>query len=66
MRTRAQMRGRRLDPMCKRAKVSRHEFGESDDRCFCYGLVDKTTDEYLPECRKCGAFVFNAEYPRGN
>ena len=60
MRTREDMRGRMLDRDCYRAEISKHEGGPDDDRCFCYGLVDKMTGDYLPKCQECGAFVSNA------
>ena len=60
MRTREDMRGRMLDRDCYRAEISKHEGGPDDDRCFCYGLIDKATDDYLPKCWGCGAFAHNA------
>lgn len=54
---RAKLRGKPLDPMCYKAKTSRHEFGRNDNRVFCYGLVDAMTDEVLPQCRECKALV---------
>ena len=63
MLTRRDMRGRQLDKGCCRAKISRHEYGPDDDRCFCYGLIDKMTDDYLPKCQECGAFAYNATPP---
>ena len=60
MRTREDMRGKMLDRDCYRAEISRHEGGPNDDRCFCYGLVDKATDDYLSKCHECGAFAHNA------
>lgn len=58
---RSQLRGKRLDEDCKRAYTTRHEYGLRDDRVFCYGLVDKMTDEYIDKCKECGALVYNAE-----
>ena len=63
MLTRRDMRGRQLDEDCYRAKISRHEYGPDDDRCFCYGFISKMTDNYLPKCYECGAFVLNATPP---
>ena len=60
MRTREDMRGRMLDRDCYRAEVSKYEGGSGDDRCFCYGLVDKMTEDYLSKCCECGAFAHNA------
>lgn len=34
---RAVVRGKPLDKDCKRANVSKHEYGPNDNRCFCYG-----------------------------
>lgn len=66
--SRAEMRGRQLDDDCKNAKISKNEYGIDDNRCFCYGLRDCSTEEYLGKCYKCGAFVNNAKplkvYPK--
>ena len=66
--SRAEMRGKKLDDDCKNAKISKNEYGIDDNRCFCYGIRDYSTEEYLEKCYKCGAFVNNAKpwkaYPR--
>lgn len=54
---RSVLRGYPLLPMCRLAKISKHEYGPDDDRCFCYGLVDGKTDAPLYECVNCGAYV---------
>lgn len=51
--SRAKMRGK--------AKISTNESGPQDNRLFCYGLVDCSTDDYLKKCIECGAFVENAK-----
>lgn len=61
--SRAQLRGKPLDDDCRIARQSSHEYGMNDNRVFCYGLMDRMTDEYLQKCRECGAFVDNAEPP---
>lgn len=58
---RAQLRGEPLDPMCKRARTSRHEFGPQDKRVFCYGLYDCMTEEMIQSCKDCKALIDNAE-----
>lgn len=58
---RAILRGKPLDKDCKKANISKHEYGMSDDRHFCYGLIDCMNEEYLPKCIECGAFVDNAK-----
>lgn len=58
---RATLRGKPLDIDCLLARQSSHEYGLNDKRIFCYGLIDCMCDEYLEKCRKCGAFVDNAE-----
>lgn len=60
MRTREDMRGRMLDRDCYRANISKYEDGPADDRCYCYGLIDRMTEDYLPKCYECGAFALNA------
>lgn len=56
-------RGKPLDADCYKAHISKHENGPNDNRCFCYGLIDCSNDEYLPKCRKCGAWAWNAKKP---
>ncbi len=59
--SRAKMCGRKLDDDCKKAGILRHEFGLHDLRCFCYGLIDDSTEDYLKKCINCGAFTDNAK-----
>lgn len=54
-------RGAPLLPLCEGAHTIKYEFGSSDDRCFCFGVIDSIDDEPLPECVKCGAYVYNAK-----
>lgn len=61
--SRAKLRGKKLDEDCKRTCTSSHEYGSDDDRVFCYGLVDYSTDELLDKCKNCKAYVFNATPP---
>ena len=59
---RAILRGKPLDEDCKRAKISKHEFGLNDKRCYCYGLfAPNTIYELHPKCQKCGAYCMNAK-----
>ncbi len=58
---RAMQRGKPLDDDCKIAKISKYEFGMNDNRCFCYGLMDRVTEELLQKCRECGAYCLNAK-----
>ena len=57
--SRAQLRGRPLDKDCEKAEISKHESGPDDNRCFCYGLIDLSTELLLDKCRNCGACVMN-------
>ena len=61
-------RGKPLLDMCidRPDILSYNEYGEDDKRIFCYGFNNKMTDEPLEECRNCGAWVYNAEPPRGD
>lgn len=61
--SRKQLRGKPLDIDCKRARQTTHEYGWQDNRVFCYGLIDRMTDEHLQKCKECRAFVDNAEPP---
>ena len=42
--SRAVMRGKPLDKDCKRAYISKHEYGPNDNRCFCNGLYAEWSD----------------------
>lgn len=57
---RAQLRGKKLDIDCKKAKISTNECGCEDKRKFCYGLEDASTQYLIPKCCECGAHVSNA------
>lgn len=59
--SRAKLRGCTLNEKCKKAQISKFEYGEDDNRCFCYGLTDCENDEYLDERKVCKAFAYNAE-----
>ena len=61
--SRAQLRGKSLDPLCKKAHTTANEYGLKDKRVFCYGILDAMTDEPLEDCRVCKAFVRNEEPP---
>ena len=58
---RAIQRGKPLDTDCKGCHTTIGEYGENDNRVYCYGLVDRKTDEHLCKCQECGAFVGNAK-----
>lgn len=59
---RATLRGKPLDDDCKRAKISKHEFGLNDKRCYCYGLfAPNSIYEVHPKCLECGAYCLNAK-----
>ena len=58
---RALQRGKPLDRDCHKAKRTTHEYGHNDDRVFCYGLQDLSTEEPLAKCSECGAFVGNLD-----
>lgn len=61
--SRAKIRGKKLDEDCKRTCTSSHEYGLDDDRVFCYGIVDYSTDELIEKCKNCKALVCNATLP---
>lgn len=60
---RAAQRGKPLDADCYKAKRVTNEYGLNDNRIFCCGLIDSMTEEYLPKCQECGAFIDNAKRP---
>lgn len=63
---RAKLRGKPLNSDCKRANRTTHEYGEKDDRVYCYGLYEDMSDwMILKKCRECGAFVDNAKPLKG-
>ena len=62
--TRAQLRGKPLDEDCKRyGRSDPYQFGIMDRRCFCTGIMDKMTDDYMPKCRQCAALNILAQPP---
>lgn len=61
--SRAKLRGKKLDEDCKSCCTSSHEYGPDDDRVFCYGLVDYSTDELIEKCKNCKALAYNAAPP---
>ena len=58
---RAILRGEKLDDDCKKANTLTNEYGPQDNRLFCYGLVDCSTESYLEKCINCEALVDNAK-----
>ena len=64
--SRSVMRGKSLDDDCLTARISKHEYGPNDNRCFCYGLYVPCNDwEILEKCLNCKAYVYNAEPLKG-
>ena len=63
LRGRAALRGKPLDVDCKKAMISVHEYGIEDKRKFCYGIINEFPDEIAEKCKKCKAYVYNAEPP---
>ena len=61
--SRAKIRGKKLDEDCKRACTTTNEYGSDDDRVFCYGLIDCSTDDLIEKCRNCKALVWNTAPP---
>ena len=57
--SREKLRGKKLDKDCKKAYTTSHEYGLDDDRVFCYGLEDPSTDEPFKKCKMCNAFIEN-------
>ena len=61
--SRAKIRGKKLDEDCKRACTTTNEYGSDDDRVFCYGLIDCSTDDLIEKCRNCKALADNSTPP---
>ena len=61
--TRAQLRGAMLLPDCYRARITKHECGLDDERCYCLGLFDEDRVQ-LEKCYACGAFALHATFPK--
>ena len=59
--SRAILRGEKLDDDCRKASITTNEYEPQDNRLFCYGLVDCSTESYLEKCINCGAFIDNAK-----
>ena len=58
--TRADLKGKKLNDFCYKANRSTHEGGPNDNKVYCYGLIDKKTDELIDECFNCKANVMYA------
>jgi len=58
---RSELRGKPLYKNCSKAKRTTNEYGPQDNRIFCYGLNDMTTDELIDQCKECKAHVSFAE-----
>ena len=59
---RDKIRKKPLEHDCYSAKTSRHEYGNDDNRVFCYGLYNEA-DCLMYKCMICPAHVYNAEPP---
>ena len=57
---RDKIRKQPLDHDCYYAKTTRNEFGNDDNRVFCFGLLNEC-DDIKKKCRICPAFVDNAK-----
>ena len=48
-------------PIGRRGKAT-HEWNDGEkDRIYCYGWIDKMTDEYLEQCLACPDHVTKAQ-----
>lgn len=60
--SREEIRSEPLFYFCKRAKTTIHEFGEDDNREFCYGSYTNYGIGFIKEeCLHCKAFLRNAK-----
>lgn len=44
-----------------RGKPSIEWYKDGKPQYYCYGYIDKRTDELLPECRGCRSHVYKAQ-----
>lgn len=62
--SRSKLRGKPLEPYCKKAYTTTHEFGIEDNRVYCYGLyqcnIIETSYDIAECCKQCKALVDNA------
>ena len=58
--SRAELRGKRLDRDCIEIAKSTKEFS-NDNRRFCTGLIEASTEDLLPKCKTCKAHWEYAE-----
>ena len=58
--SRAKLRGKPLDPDCKKANTTTNEYGLEDKRVYCFGIWEAMTEEPIEMCNICGAFFRNS------
>jgi len=63
--SREKLRGKPLDKECYTALITTNEYGKNDNRKFCYGFMDSSTEEIIEKCFECGAYVGNAQPLKG-
>lgn len=61
--SRAELRGKPLEPYCEKANTTTGEYGKEDKRVYCYGLcqnnISGTSEEIAQGCKKCKAYIDN-------
>ena len=45
----------------RRGQSSIEWYQDGKPQYYCYGYIDKMTDELLPECKKCRRHVYKAQ-----
>ena len=45
----------------KRGKASIEYYKDGKPQYYCYGYIDKETDELIDECRECPEHVYKAQ-----
>ena len=62
--SRAELRGKPLEPECKKANTTTNEYGKDDNRVYCYGLFQNNIHGFgswiADCCRNCKAYVENS------
>ena len=56
------MRGSRLLPMCRNARIDRWESDNGIYYYYCFGKYDASNDEPLEECKQCRAWNQQDDY----
>ena len=54
-------RAKESGKVSRRGEASIEWYKEGKPQYYCYGYIDKMTDELLPECKECLRHVYKAK-----